>query len=236
MRSALWIVLFLTLQSETDPSVFRLSHHAPLAPSTFRVTAACTGLAAAHGTTNPTTAALPTVCSGSPPAPRKLRQPARSRAEAAHRAARTLGLPALCCREEGLHRRPTHGKAAVARTAGWCLTATATRPRRHTALGRRQALDTHRNTFLPAGTVQGEHGTQDPHVACRHLQGLALRQPAARYALTSPRRSPATERLLVVHFLLIFILVGTGICGHPVSSTLCSGTCKIMSQLQDFLA
>lgn len=56
------------------------------------------------------------------------------------------------------------------------------------------------------------------------------------YTLLSPQRSPAKERLLVVHFLPVFILAGTGICGQTVSSALCSGTCKIMSQLQDLLA
>lgn len=78
-------------------------------------------------------------------------------------------------------------------------------------LGHQQVLDTHHNTCLPAITAQWEQGIWDPHVACRHLKGLALQHIRACYTLLFPQLSPAEERFLVVHFLPVFILVATGV-------------------------
>lgn len=93
----------------------------------------------------------------------------------------------------------------------------------------------------PQGTLVNEHCAvrkwpRAPHMACKHLQGLLLPQHRACFTLLSPQLSPAKKQFLVLHFLSVFIPVGRGVCGHPVSSTVHWETCKIMSQLQDLLA
>lgn len=72
-----------------------------------------------------------------------------------------------------------HGKAAIMHATGWCLTATSNQAMAAHRAGAPASSGHAPQHVLASGTVQGEHGIQDLHVACRHLQGLALQQPTA---------------------------------------------------------
>lgn len=231
--------------SETDPSVFRwacgLSRRTLLAPSTDRVPPARTG-PAAHKTTNPTTTALPTICSDSPATTWKTptsraelsqSRPSHSSSQAQPSCSLLLqrGIVqeahARQSRHNARHRlvsysnkQPGHGSTPCWGTSKLWTRTTTCACQQHSAGG----------TWCRGNTASR---TSMWLVGTCKAWLCSSPQP---YTLLSPPHSPARERLLVVHFLPVFILVGTGICGQTVSSALCSGTCKIMSQLQDLLA
>lgn len=231
--------------SETDPSVFRwacgLSRRTPLAPSTDRVPPARTG-PAAHKTTNPTTTALPTICSDSPATTWKTptSHAELSQSRLSHSSSQAQPSCSLLLQRgivQEAHARQSHHNArhrlvsysnkqpGQGSTPCWgtsklwtCTTTCACQQHRAGETWHRGNMAS-RTSMRLVGTCK----------ACL----CSSPQP---YTLLSPQRSPAKERLLVVNFLPVFILAGTGICSQTVSSALCSGTCKIMSQLQDLLA
>lgn len=199
----------------------------------------CTGRAAPSEQPNPAAAGLPAICSRQ----RSHAQAGKAGSYLARRTAQLSSLPHFLTRRDAVsipsHLLQFNTRAALQISSAFLLPAIAKRDcteEIQASLCKTQHQQMSNQAVAapyiwasagpgrtPQGTLVSEHhavGTQprDPHTACRHPQGLFLPQRRACFTLLSPQLSPANEQFLVVHFLSVFIPVGRGLCGYPVSS------------------